>query len=268
MHLSIAQCSERGSRETNQDFIGFCANEQVGCFVLADGAGGHAGGEKASRAVVGAVLKAFQAAPAARCMEAIWLISAARKALTVARKQHPACPQMDTTVAALLINTEAAHATWCQLGDSRIYLFRRGRARQLTHDHSVLQSMIDAGFVQGGLRGHSHRGRLYAAVGTPDTPPTSVCDAPLAIRQGDAFLLCSDGFWDALPEALMEEALLQAHTPEAWIKTMQQHIQRLTKGAIDGDNFSALAVWIGQRIETTRILDVSEQHRKNAAWQI
>jgi len=267
MHLSVAHCSEAGKRESNQDAVGFCANEQIGCFILADGAGGHAGGEKASQAVVGEVLHAFQAAPAVRCMEAVWLIAVARSALAKARKRHPICAQMDTTMAALLLNTEAACATWCQLGDSRIYLFRQGRARKLSHDHSVLQAMIDAGLIQSNCRGHKNRNTLYAAVGSPDTPPSAVCDAPLAIMQGDAFLLCSDGFWDALPEALMEEALAQAQTPEAWLKCMQAHIKRLQRDAEDMDNFSALAVWVGPRIETTRILDLTEQPQEGASWR-
>jgi len=269
MHLSVAHCSETGKRESNQDAVGFCANEQIGCFVLADGAGGHSGGEKASQAVVAGVLSAFRAAPAARCMEAVWLIAVARDALSAARKRHPICPQMDTTMAALLLNTEAAYATWCQLGDSRIYLFRQGRARKLSHDHSILQAMIDAGLMQSShLRGHKNRNTLYAAVGSPDTPSTAVCRVPFAITQGDAFLLCSDGFWDALPEALMEEALAQAKTPEAWLKRMQEHIHKGLEGdKHDMDNFSALAVWVGQRIETTRILGLTEQQRKSTAWR-
>jgi len=265
MHLSIAHCSEAGKRESNQDFIGFCANEQMGCFMLADGAGGHAGGEQASRAVVSEALRAFQAQPAARCMEASWLITVARKALSAARKRHPDCADMDTTVAALLLNTEAAHASWCQLGDSRIYLFRKGRAHKLSHDHSILQSMIDAGFLRVDLRTHNNRNALYAAVGSADTPATAVCEKPLAIMQGDAFLLCSDGFWGALPEALMEEALVESKTPEAWLSNMRKHIQQFAQDKTDMDNFSALAVWVGARIEATRILNLSEQQQANAA---
>ncbi len=266
MHLSIAHCTELGSRENNQDFIGFCANEHIGCFALADGAGGYEGGAEASRAVVSEVLRCFQAAPAARCMDAAWPIAVARGALATARECHPGCGEMNTTVATLLISTETGRATWCQLGDSRIYLFRNGRAHKLSHDHSVLQAMIDAGFVRGDLRGRQERNALYAAVGSPETPPTAVCDSPLQVLQGDVFLLCSDGFWDALPEAVMEEELRGAATPEEWVKRMLSRIKRPARES-DMDNFSALAVWVGKRIEVTRILDLGEKDVGRVAWR-
>ena len=54
---------------------------------------------------------------------------------------------MDTTLAVLMLDTQQALAYWSSLGDSRIYLFRHGRARALTSDHSILQSMIDSGLI-------------------------------------------------------------------------------------------------------------------------
>jgi serine/threonine protein phosphatase PrpC len=264
MHLSIAHCSEPGGRESNQDFLGFCANEYIGCFALADGAGGYEGGAEAARAVVLEVLRCFQAAPVARCMDAAWPIEVARGALASARERHHGYDKMNTTVAALLINTEEERATWCQLGDSRIYLFRNGRAHKLSHDHSVLQAMIDAGFVPGNSRERQYRNELYAAVGSPDTPPTAVCDAPLRVLSGDAFLLCSDGFWDALHETAMEEALRSAATPEEWVKRMLACIERPCEA--DRDNFSALVVWAGARLEVTRILNLGEKDMGRVAW--
>ncbi len=264
MHLSTAHCTEPGGRENNQDFIGFCANEHIGCFALADGAGGYEGGAEASRSVVQEVLRCFQAAPAARCMDAGWPIEVSRVALATARERHHGYGEMNTTVAVLLINTGEERATWCQLGDSRIYLFRNGRAHKLSHDHSVLQAMIDAGFAQGSPRECRHRNALYAAVGSPDTPPTAVCDAPLRVLQGDAFLLCSDGFWEALHETAMEEALRGAATPEEWVRRMLAYIERPREAEMD--NFSALAVWAGARIEVTRILNLGEKDMGRVAW--
>lgn len=265
MHLSIAHCTETGGRENNQDYVGFCANERMGCFTLADGAGGYQGGEVASRAVVREVLRSFQEAPAVRCAKPDWAIGVAREALERARTLHPDCREMNTTVATLLIDTEAAQATWCQLGDSRIYLFRNGRARVLTHDHSILQAMMDAGFVRGELRGRGDRTALYAAVGSGDTPPTALCEAPLALMPGDAFLLCSDGFWEVLDEADMEEALKGATLPEEWVKGMLARIAQ--PAAVGMDNFSAIAVWVGERIEVTRIVPEYATDVGRVAWR-
>lgn len=265
MHLSIAHCTETGGRDSNQDFVGFCANEKIGCFTLADGTGGYEGGEMAARAVVGEVLQRFRDAPKQRCADPDWTIQAARDALSRARASHPDCPEMNTTLATLLVDAEAARATWCQLGDSRIYLFRKGRARVLTHDHSVLQAMIDAGFVRPGRHSARDRNTLYAAVGSEDTPPTALCEAPLALQPGDVFLLCSDGFWELLDAAAMEEALSAAHMPEEWINGMLACIRQPL--AHEMDNLSALAVWVGERIEVTRLLPGYDGDIGRVAWR-
>ncbi|MDR0716062.1 MAG: serine/threonine-protein phosphatase [Azoarcus sp.] len=253
MRLSVAQRSERGGREYNEDFIGFCANETLGCFVLADGAGGYEGGALAAETAVRHVLSFFSAAPAVDSAAINAAIPVARNALADARERHPQYAEMDTTIAALMLDTERALAYWSHLGDSRIYLFRNGRSRILTHDHSVLQSMIDAGMFNGALRGNRKRSMLYAAVGSGEIPERAVRDKPLALLSGDIFLLCSDGFWESIGEEVMEAALQQAASPEQWLDAMVREIAE--PDAADQDNYSVLAVWVGDREEiTTRIL--------------
>ncbi|MDR2030764.1 MAG: serine/threonine-protein phosphatase [Azoarcus sp.] len=253
MRLSVAQRSERGGREYNEDFIGFCASETQGCFVLADGAGGHEGGALAAKTAVQHVLSFFSAAPTVDGVAINASISVARHALANARAHHPHYAEMDTTIAALMLDTERALAYWSHLGDSRVYLFRNGRARLLTRDHSVLQSMIDAGMFNGALRGNRKRSMLYVAVGSGDIPEHAVCDKPLTLLSGDIFLLCSDGFWESVGEEVMEAALQRTNAPEQWLDAMVGEIA--APDAADQDNYSALAVWVGEREEiTTRIL--------------
>ncbi|MCL1826155.1 MAG: serine/threonine-protein phosphatase [Betaproteobacteria bacterium] len=253
MRLSVAQRSERGGRVANEDAVAFCANETQGCFVLADGTGGHEGGALASNTVVKQVLIHFSAMPNVGEESAGMLITVARGALSDVRRRYPQFPEMNTTIATLVLDVEQGSAYWNYLGDSRIYLFRNGRARSLTTDHSILQSMIDAGFVTGALRGNSKRNMLYAAVGCDEMPEHAVRDEPLALQPGDAFLLCTDGFWENVDEGIMEEALREAKTPEQWIDDMMEEIPDPLSP--DQDNFSAMAVWIGEReATTTRIL--------------
>ncbi|MDR1461645.1 MAG: serine/threonine-protein phosphatase [Azoarcus sp.] len=253
MKLSLAQRSERGGRERNEDAIGFCGNEILGCFVLADGTGGYKGGAVASEVVVQQVLKHFSAAPQVDLTSIGTSIDVAREALYEARRTHPQFPGMDTTIAALMLDTERALAYWSSLGDSRIYLFRSGRARILTTDHSVLQSMIDAGIFTGELRGNRKRNLLYAAVGTEEVPERVVCDKPLVLCSGDVFLLCSDGLWESVDETTMEALLRQAKTPEQWVDELMRAVP--DPEAPEQDNYSVLAIWIGEREEvTTRIL--------------
>lgn len=249
MRLLVAHCSDRGGRAENQDYVGFHANEVIGCFVLADGVGGHSGGALASRSAVAGALTQFGHTPAVDRPGLERVIHSAREALTDTRRQHPEAADMNTTIATLLVDTGRGQALWSHLGDSRIYLFRNGRAHALTRDHSVLQALIDAGMAGG--RDTAERNALYASVGTDEIPPQALCEAPLEIRAGDAFLLCSDGFWEALDEGTMEAALAESTLPEQWVQDM---VGRIAAPRAQGqDNFSAMAVWIGDRVEITRI---------------
>ncbi|MDR2208892.1 MAG: serine/threonine-protein phosphatase [Azoarcus sp.] len=256
MQLSIAHRSERGGREANEDALGFCGNDTQGCYVMADGTGGHEGGALASDTVVRQVLAHFSAAPRIDGDSINELMKVAREALCNVRKLNLQFPDMNTTIATLMLDVERRLAYWNYLGDSRIYLFRNGRAHSLTTDHSILQSMIDAGFFTGTLRGNCKRNMLYAAVGSDEMPERAVRDAPFTVQFGDVFLLCTDGLWENVSEEIMEEMLRQAKTPEQWIDDMMGKLP--DPCAPDLDNFSALAVWIGEREEiTTRILPES-----------
>jgi serine/threonine protein phosphatase PrpC len=258
MRLSVAHRSERGGRVANEDSVNFCANETQGCFVLADGTGGHEGGALASDTVVRQVLSHFSATPRIDEDSASTLMAVAREALSDVRKQHLQFPDMNTTIATLLLDAERGIGYWNSLGDSRIYLFRSGRAHSLTIDHSILQSMIDAGFFTGELRGNCKRNMLYAAVGSEEIPEHAIRDEPFPLHAGDVFLLCSDGFWENVSEDIMEELLEEAETPEEWIDDMMDEIPDICTP--DLDNFSALAVWIGeQEAMTTRIMTEDSQ---------
>lgn len=252
MHLAIAHCTDVGGQASNDDFVGFCASEEIGCFVLADGTGGYRGGALAARTVVNEVLHRFRESPVYHCSRADWSLETARDALFRARDNHPELSEMNTTLATLLIDLNVGRACWGHLGDSRIYLFRNGRARLLTHDHSVVQAMLDAGYSREPIRGSSYRNALYASVGSEEVPSTALGAEPLSLVEGDAFLMCSDGFWDALDECGMEAALQDVDTPEAWMQGMVDMIRQ--EGATVDDNFSALAVWVGKKISVTRIL--------------
>ncbi|MCL2590494.1 MAG: serine/threonine-protein phosphatase [Betaproteobacteria bacterium] len=260
MRLSVAHRSERGGRKVNEDTVGFCANETQGCFVLADGTGGHEGGALASKTVVNQVLAHFSATPRIDGSLPSTLMVVAREALFDVRKLNPQFPEMNTTIATLMLDAEHKHAYWNYLGDSRIYLFRCGRAHSLTTDHSILQSMIDAGFFTGQLRGNCKRNMLYAAVGSEEMPEHAIHNEPFALHSGDTFLLCSDGFWESVGEEIMEEMLRHAKTPEQWIDDMMGEIS--DPGAPGQDNFSAVAIWVGEREAQTTHIQVEEPRRE------
>ncbi|MDH5857396.1 PP2C family protein-serine/threonine phosphatase [Lampropedia aestuarii] len=251
MNLSVAKYSHRGGRLVNEDYLGFCANDSIGCFVLADGTGGYQGGAQASEAVVKHILDVFAIQPAVTPDMIHASLGLAKEALNAVKRQHPEFTHMNTTVATLMLDAHRRISYWSHLGDSRIYLFRHGRARQLTRDHSVLQSMIDAGFASGSSRGNTERNTLYASVGSVEVPQQAVSASALMLESGDAFLLCSDGFWESVDESCMESALRQSGSSAQWLDEMVRTITTIDDGS--RDNLSAMAVWVGEQEETTRI---------------
>ena len=115
---------------------------------------------------------------------------------------------MRATATVLAIDTVRHTAVWGHVGDTRLYCFRDGRVVAQTKDHSVVQKMVDAGYLaQNALRESAQRSRLFAALGHDEDFVSTVAAAPFAIEGGDVFLLCTDGFWEYIDEAAMEEAL-------------------------------------------------------------
>ena len=106
-----------------------------------------------------------------------------------------------------------------------------------------VQRLVHVG--DGALRGLG--AALVAALGIDDeVEPHTVAQA-VPLEPGDAFLLCSDGWWGALDEAVILRSLSDADTPEEWLDGMQQRIE--AQAAPRQDNFSAIAAWVGQRTQ-------------------
>ena len=110
-----------------------------------------------------------------------------------------------------------------------------------TRDHSVVQSMVDAGYLKpGDVRGAPERNQLLAALGDPAHCEPEVQREPFAVQPQDAFLICTDGLWEYVEEREMIEALHGAVAAEDWLRTLESHV--LARGHPRHDNYSALAV--------------------------
>lgn len=245
--LSIAMLSRRGGRERNEDACGHWGWGRPGqegpvCGVLADGAGGHGAGDVASQTAVAAVLESFAARPACEPARVRELIDLANRAVVAGQAASEATRDMRSTLVVWLCDPARATAAWGHSGDSRLYCFRNGRLLMRTRDHSLYQSMIEAGLADpAALRGNPQRNVLIACLGSVEHFEAEVLAQELALSAGDAFLLCSDGFWEPLAEEEMESALQQASSVQAWIDALEQAIARQARAG--QDNYSALAVW-------------------------
>jgi serine/threonine protein phosphatase PrpC len=253
MQITSFAISEPGSRDHNEDALGDAELMAGRCLVVADGAGGHRGGGMASRIVIDATLLHLAAAPTLDNGALVAAIDAASAAVRKRQSEEPGLAHMSSTVVLLCIDGAKAMGHWAHLGDSRILFFRRGIVRQLTRDHSVMQSLSDAGLLANGssLRGMD-RTTLYAAVGAEgDTAP--VPGEGLTLEDGDAFLLCSDGVWDTVGNDHMARLLGFAGSVQEWVEAIGNAVRVV--GKPNQDNYTALGVWIGspEQITVTRI---------------
>lgn len=238
MRLRFCAASHPGvRRRTNED--GYRTRPDLGLFAVADGVGGHAAGEVASRAALDALEQAvadtrggtpdtdwpfeFQPALGVDGNRLNWAVHLAGRRLRTEMRAAPGREGMATTIAAVMVANvqerrdepprpewlgpgtpppQVVPATIAHVGDSRVYRWRAGRLDCLTRDHSWVQEQVDAGRVpEAEARTHPRRHLLTRALTGGPSPVTDIGLVPLA--PGDRLLLCTDG----LPLALREDEI-------------------------------------------------------------
>jgi serine/threonine protein phosphatase Stp1 len=219
-------------RQNNED--SFCERPTDCLWAVADGMGGHAHGDWASRALVGAlggaILPGDFAEAAQEVSRAIHVAN--RRIWTEASRR---AAQMGSTVVALLVRDGQFAVLW--VGDSRAYLLREGQLVQLSRDHTQVQEMVDRGLLTPEEARHHPRGHVLArAVGVGETLEVdAVVDQ---VEPGDLFLLCSDGLTGEVSDPEIAAVLAAREGREA---ALAQLIARaLDRGA--PDNVTAVLV--------------------------
>jgi PPM family protein phosphatase len=246
MELQISVMSRTGGRVTNEDACGFWSTPGACFCVVSDGAGGHGGGDVASRLAVRTVLTCFERAPESSGAAIQAALQWANQAIIHEQQNGPRLANMRATVVVLTVDTSHRTACWGHLGDSRLYHLRNGRVATRTKDHSVVQKMVDAGYLRDqDLRKSQQRGRLFAALGQAENFEPAVELKPTPLMDGDAFLLCTDGCWEYVEETDLERTFGTAVTAEEWLRLLEARVLEL--GPKDQDNYSALAVWCSDR---------------------
>jgi PPM family protein phosphatase len=249
--VEFATLSGQGGRSYNEDACGYWTSPQGSCFIVSDGAGGHGGGDVASETAVRTLLSAFSAAPSLEPGHVVSLLSQTDAAIRYGQKLAGSLAKMSATVAALFIDGQARYAQWSHLGDTRLYHLRRREVRCMTKDHSVVQTFVDAGVLGAHeVRHHARRNLLFAALGVGEGTAPEALDQAFGLEEGDAFLICTDGFWEAVEEGEMLDCLQRADSAEAWLLLMEQLV--LERAGEGQDNYSGLAVWIGRPGEVTQ----------------
>ncbi len=225
-------------RSNNQD-SGYAGRH---LFVVADGMGGHAGGDVASAIATRYIRDADQLYPSVQDASAALhdsLIGAnQRLAETVA--EHSELTGMGTTVSAVLLHGDQVAIS--HIGDSRIYLLRGGELSQISTDHTFVQRLVDAGRItEEEAMVHPRRSVLMRVLGDVESSP-EIDTLTLDTRPGDRWLLCSDGLSGVVSFEDIRKALLS----EAGAKPVAD---RLVKASLDGgapDNVTVVVLDIGE----------------------
>jgi len=243
MDLSIAVLSKPGGRAYNEDACGYWSVDQACCCVVSDGLGGYLGGQVASKLVVSTVLKQFASSPGVSRAKLSDFLVNANQALLEEKRLHPELAEMRATMVVLAFDFSDGIANWAHLGDTRLYRFRQGCLQTQTLDHSYLQNMVNLGQLdRSEIRTHPMRNLLLGALGSEAEYMPSIQSQPVTVETGDAYLLCTDGFWQYLQEGEMQAMLIQASSAEDWLNNMETTLlERVQAG---NDNYSAIAVWL------------------------
>jgi serine/threonine protein phosphatase PrpC len=232
-----------GRRSNNED--SFCQRPELGFFAVADGLGGHEGGEVASQLVLRTVTDFLASredatAPLEAETPEQMLLHAVRLAHEEVRGQQRGKLSMmaSTLTGVLLLEGEAVV---CNIGDSRTFLVRDGAVRRLTRDHTVIAEMEAAGLDTKTPFALRHRNSLTGAVGMEDSVEPDC--GRVSLSSGDVLLLCSDGLYELVPPEMMVELLAQGGSA-------QECAERLVARAYDRggtDNITGIVL---------RVLDI------------
>jgi PPM family protein phosphatase len=239
MRFSVYQISRKGGREKNEDRMGYCYTRDAGLFALADGMGGHPEGEVASQLALQTMAALFQRDCKPKLEDPLRFlhesIIAGHHQLLRYATQKALIDTPRTTLVACLLQGNTAY--WAHCGDSRLYWVRGDKliARTRDHSYSELQDTLNQVVPMGEKL---NRNVLFTCLGSPGKPVVDTV-GPLILQPGDRLLLCSDGLWGTVSDAVITEQLSRNIISESVPELVEL---ALRNGGAKSDNVSVLAV--------------------------
>ena len=229
-------------RHENQDTFAVEQGKKLLIAVVCDGMGGAEGGQIASSVAVETFMKEMRALiradmTAEQLRElASFCVAKANTAVYQRALQDPAYQGMGTTLVSAV--AEEQYAIVCNIGDSRAYLIRGGEITRITHDHSVVQTLVENGNITAEeARTHPNRNLITRALGPEEHIECDVYDVTLGADE--RLLLCSDGLVVTATDEEMYEAVGRGDTPEESL----EHLLELSKQRGAPDNVTAVLLY-------------------------
>jgi len=261
VRFTIFQDSQVGDRQGNEDRVGYAYGKDVLLMVIADGMGGHHGGEVAAEIAVQEITRRFKIDARNKLRKPfeflVTAIQAAHRAIVSHADQHSLleCPR--TTCVACIVQN--GYAYWAHAGDSRLYVLRRGSLVAATQDHSKVQQMIDSGQITAeAAASHPDRNKIYSCLGGV-VPPAIDMGREQKLEVGDTVMLSTDGFWAHIPATILAQ-MLTKQTVTALLPGLLGEAHRRAAGG--SDNITVVAMtWENQEdaaVADTRSLDGEE----------
>jgi PPM family protein phosphatase len=264
MKYQITQCSLRGARQHNEDRVGYAERDNAVLMAVADGLGGHRGGDVAAEILVQTLLHVFQTLRHPLIQRpsmflALGVLQAHHAIIARGQASDPPIEPRTTCVACLVQN---GYAYWAHVGDSRLYHFRGGRMLLRTQDHTTVEELHQGGLLsEQEMLEHPHKSHLLNCVGGPVTPTVSV-GVETALQPGDTLLLCSDGLWEAFtPEEMLPH--LRAPALDAGVEEML--LAAVKKRRLNSDNVSAVCLRWEDALTKSRALQTNMPLQINEA---
>ena len=230
--------SDQGKiRGENQDAIGIFPTEFGLLVVICDGLGGGLSGEFASRSSVDTIHKTFIESKETDLLKRIRnSIEKANKFVYEKSNGNLNFKGMATTCEVLLLNGVSAY--WGHIGDSRIYLFKNKKVKQLTKDHSLIQKMLDEGVL--GIKdykNHPKKSVITKAIGDEKMPDIDTSKIILPNTSNFKFFVCTDGVTCVTNDSVLEDFLSYDD-----IKESSAQLKRYVDGVGAPDNYSFVIV--------------------------
>ena len=221
MKVSVGAATDIGQvREGNEDSFLVVAP----LYAVADGMGGHRGGEVASSLALETVQGMFERKEGSLADQVV----EANRAVFDRSQNDRSVSGMGTTLTAALVDGSRVHLV--HVGDSRAYLLRGGELAQLTEDHTLVHRMVMEGEIsQEEAETHPHRSILTRALGVDQS--VQVDEGDVEAAAGDRLLLCTDGLTGMVPEGQIREILLESADPQEAVEKLVKVANRA--GGID-----------------------------------
>lgn len=210
MRVEYADLSLQGTRDSNQDRVAVALSDEAALLIACDGMGGHADGEAAAEIAQRSVTDRFLQAslPLLDPLGFLHLaIGVAHQGVVAFGAQVPIELRPRATCAICIVQQTSAY--WAHVGDSRVYHLRAGRVRERTRDHSHVELLVREGVISAGqVQNHPMRNFVESCLGGESILPEMAVSSRHAVFPGDVLLVCTDGFWANLDEALIASAFV------------------------------------------------------------